>query len=217
MYRLNDIVSSFSTLVGWKDTDLSASDSGLYFQEAHPLLTLRALRGVMPKDLADKYPAHISGQSYSKGEKARSGGKVYESLSDGNTTDVTSTDWREYDVLNDYLAYLTERGIPEDHIIMEDRSTTTEENVIFSGRIVRSREGGRRIALISSNYHVYRCLRIAAREGLKCTGIGAKVAAYYWPSALIREFAAVFFNKGFFIWSMIGYLLFVSPILLKWF
>ena len=113
--------------------------------------------------------------------------------------------------------YLTERGIPEDHIIMEDRSTTTEDNVIFSGRIVRSREGGRRIALISSNYHVYRCLRIAAREGLKCTGIGAKVAAYYWPSALIREFAAVFFNKGFFIWSMIGYLLFVSPILLKWF
>ena len=59
MYRLNDIVSSFSSLVGWKDTELSASESGLYFQEAHPLLTLRALRGVMPKDLLSKYPEYL--------------------------------------------------------------------------------------------------------------------------------------------------------------
>ena len=31
MYRLNDIVTNFYTLVGWKDTELSASESGLYF------------------------------------------------------------------------------------------------------------------------------------------------------------------------------------------
>ena len=75
MYRLNDIVTNFSTLVGWKDTELSESESGLYFQEAHPLLTLRALRGIMPKDLAERYPAWVENYPYAKDAKVRSGNK----------------------------------------------------------------------------------------------------------------------------------------------
>ena len=87
--------------------------------------------------------------------------------------------------------YLVEHGIPDGRIILEDRSTTTEENVRFSKEIVDARGGGK-VALVSSNYHVYRCLRIAREEGLRCTGIGAHVALYFWPSALIREFVAIF-------------------------
>jgi hypothetical protein len=49
--------------------------------------------------------------------------------------------------------------------------------------------------------------------GLKCTGIGADVALYYWPSALIREFIAIFVTKRFLIWALIGYVLFISPTL----
>ncbi len=50
MYRINDIVSAFSSLVGWRDSDtLSTSTSGLYFEEAHPLLTKRAMEAIMPK------------------------------------------------------------------------------------------------------------------------------------------------------------------------
>ncbi len=30
---------------------------------------------------------------------------------------------------------------------------------------------------------------------IKCIGIGAHVAPYYWPSAVLREFAAVYLNK----------------------
>lgn len=107
--------------------------------------------------------------------------------------------------------YLMEHGIPEDSIVTEDSSDTTRENLINSKRIIDSRGGSRRIALISSNYHIYRCLRIADSVGLSCVGIGARVAWYYWPSALIREFAAIFLKRGFFIWSMLGYLLFISP------
>ena len=108
--------------------------------------------------------------------------------------------------------YLLEHGIPREMILQEDRSTTTMENLEFSKEIIDSRGGGRRIALVSSNYHVYRCLRYAAKIGLRCTGIGAKVALYYWPSALIREFVAVFVTKRFLIWSMIGYVLFICPV-----
>ena len=109
--------------------------------------------------------------------------------------------------------YLVARGIPEEHIVLEGASTTTEENLINSKAIIDARGGRKKTALVSSNYHIYRCLRLARKLRLKCTGIGAKVALYYWPSALIREFIAVFLTKGFLIWSLLGYLLFVSPIL----
>ncbi len=109
--------------------------------------------------------------------------------------------------------YLLNHGIPEKHIVLEDRSTTTRENLANSKEIIDGRGGARRIALVSSNYHVYRCLRLAREVGLKCTGIGAKVAFYFWPSALIREFIAIFLTKRFIIWSLIGYLIFISPIL----
>ncbi|MBQ6388596.1 MAG: YdcF family protein [Mogibacterium sp.] len=109
--------------------------------------------------------------------------------------------------------YLLEHGVPEEDIILEDRSATTRENLINSKAIIDAREGRKKTALVSSNYHIYRCLRLAREVNLKCTGIGSHVAFYYWPSALIREFIAVFLTRRFFIWSMIGYLLFVSPLL----
>lgn len=109
--------------------------------------------------------------------------------------------------------YLLSCGIPEENIVLEDRSTTTGENIRFSKEIIDSRSGGKKTALISSNYHIYRCLRLAREAGFKCTGIGAKVAMYYWPSAIIREFVAIFVTKGFLIWTLLGYLLFVSPII----
>ncbi len=58
MIRIKEIIDAFSNLVGWEGVpELEKSDSGLYFQEAHPLLTLRALKGVMPKDKGDEYPS----------------------------------------------------------------------------------------------------------------------------------------------------------------
>ena len=109
--------------------------------------------------------------------------------------------------------YLISKGIPRECILPEDKSATTRENLLNSKAIIDSRPGGKKTALVSSNYHIYRCLRIARDAGLTCTGIGADVALYYWPSALIREFVAIFLTKGFLIWSLVGYLLFISPVL----
>ena len=109
--------------------------------------------------------------------------------------------------------YLLEHGIPEECILPEDRSKTTRENLLYSKEIIDARPGRKRTALVSSNYHVYRCLRLAREAGLKCTGIGADVALYYWPSALIREFIAIFLTRRFLIWSLLGYAVFIGPIL----
>ena len=107
--------------------------------------------------------------------------------------------------------YLRDKGIPEDRIILEDRSTSTEENLIFSNEIIQRSGGSGRIALVSSNYHIYRCVLLAHRLGMHCVGIGGKVAAYYWPSAVIREFAAVYSDRKMLLKTLIVYLIVVSP------
>ncbi len=109
--------------------------------------------------------------------------------------------------------YLLSKGIPEGQILPEDRSATTKENISFSKAIIDKRGGGGRIALVSSNYHIYRCLRLARDMKLKCVGIGSRVALYYWPSALIREFIAVFLTPRFLIWALLGWMASISPVL----
>ena len=101
--------------------------------------------------------------------------------------------------------YLLDQGIPEDDIILEDRSATTMENLRFSKELIDSREGRKYTALVTSNYHVYRALRYCRKAGLKCKGIGSRVAFYYWPSALIREFIAIHTEKKHAIAFVLGW------------
>lgn len=106
--------------------------------------------------------------------------------------------------------YLLEQGIPQSSILPETESTTTMENLRCSKSLIAQHGEKGRIALVSSNYHVYRCLLYAKQLNLKCTGIGAKVAWYYWPSAVIREFVAVFTKKPLVFWLIGGYLVFIG-------
>jgi uncharacterized SAM-binding protein YcdF (DUF218 family) len=102
--------------------------------------------------------------------------------------------------------YLLDHGVPVTDIIEEDKSPDTMTNIINSKAIIDAQPGRRRVALISSNYHVYRCLMDARKAGLKCTGIGSHTASYYWPSALIREFIAVFTRPLYLIFLILGWL-----------
>ena len=118
MYRLTDIVEAFKGLVGWEpegtsiDQSIQSSESGLFFQEAHPLLTLRAMRGIMPDDFINRYPAFSVGNSYAKGDIATKNGQAFKSLVDDNEAEPTDTTaWEPYDILTDYLEELESRGI----------------------------------------------------------------------------------------------------------
>lgn len=124
MYRLNDIVESFLPLVGWRqdrspayriDEAITHSDSGLYFQEAHPLLTLRAMQSIMPQDWNEGYDTYSNATEYSKGDKVREAqtNKVYKSLVNNNIGNALTdkTKWEEYNTLTDYLADMEERGV----------------------------------------------------------------------------------------------------------
>ena len=90
--------------------------------------------------------------------------------------------------------YLIERGVPADHVLREDQSSTTEENLTFSQAIMERSRPGYRCIVVTSNYHVFRTAMLARRLGVNGQVTGSRTAGYYWPTAMLREFAAVFLS-----------------------
>src|SRR5699024_3047482 len=78
--------------------------------------------------------------------------------------------------------YLLSRGIPNEQIIYEDKSTTTLENMLFSKQKIRedwesqSQTDEPVILFSTSNYHVLRGAMYARMANIKAEGIGAPVA-----------------------------------------
>ena len=93
--------------------------------------------------------------------------------------------------------YLLEQGIPEEQILVEDRSTSTEENLAFSAKLIREREGGAdaKIAFSTTNYHVFRAGLLATAQGLELEGIGSRTKRYFWINAFVREFIATLYAE----------------------
>lgn len=90
--------------------------------------------------------------------------------------------------------YLAARGFPADRIYREDRSANTEENLANSKAIIDRLRPGATCVIVTSNYHVFRTAMIARRIGIRGQVTGARTAGYYWPSATLREFGAVFLS-----------------------
>jgi uncharacterized SAM-binding protein YcdF (DUF218 family) len=90
--------------------------------------------------------------------------------------------------------YLIQRGIPGDRVVCEERSRNTEQNLRFSKAIMRERIPGCRCVVVTSNFHVFRAAITARRTGVNGQVVGSPTAAYFWPTATIREFAAVFLS-----------------------
>lgn len=83
--------------------------------------------------------------------------------------------------------YALNLGISEKDIIVEDKSTTTRENLIFSKELMKENP---KIAVVTNYYHLFRALIIAKQEKIKCIGYGAKTKLYFTINAFIREIIA---------------------------
>lgn len=86
--------------------------------------------------------------------------------------------------------YLQKKGIDPSRMILEDRSTNTDENLAFSMRKIPSTDA--RTVIVTNDFHVYRALRIAKKKGLRnVQGAGSTTRWYTVPNMYVREAFAV--------------------------
>ena len=86
--------------------------------------------------------------------------------------------------------YLNKKGIKDNHIIIEDKSTSTIENMKYSKKKIDKSKESASIGFVTSDFHVFRSGVIASEQGIDCDGMGSKTKWYFYTNALIREFIA---------------------------
>ena len=93
--------------------------------------------------------------------------------------------------------YLLSKGIAEESILTEDRSTDTRENMIFSSEIIKNDfgPGDPKIAFSTTNYHVFRFGIIASGQGILAQGVGSGTRSYFWINAFVKEFIALIYSE----------------------
>ncbi len=122
MLRLTELIQAFKPLIGWRqsydpaaqiESSLTVTQSGMYFQDAHPMLTLQNIDAVKPIDYDVKYPDWDVEGEYAEGDIRKYGNRVYMAVSPtvGVSPEASESGWRVYNTLSDYLAELTEAGI----------------------------------------------------------------------------------------------------------
>ena len=90
--------------------------------------------------------------------------------------------------------YLISGGFPKDKIIVEDKSTSTVENIKFSKRFITNNDA--EVVLVTSDFHIFRATQIAKKQGLiNVTGCSAKPGQMTKLNNYIREFFAIVKDK----------------------
>lgn len=96
--------------------------------------------------------------------------------------------------------WLVEQGIDADRIWMEDKATSTEENIRFTLALIAEKTGEHpeTMAILSSEYHLYRASLMAEAEGITMLGVPAKTRPfplrwhYYFREILALWYYLVF-------------------------
>lgn len=88
--------------------------------------------------------------------------------------------------------HLAEAGVDRDLLWLEDASTSTEANLRLSADLAHEngvRQG--RFAVVTNDFHAFRAAVLMRRIGLDGYSLGARTAPHLWPSAVLREYAAI--------------------------
>ena len=94
------------------------------------------------------------------------------------------------------FTHLTQRGIDPERIWLEDKSTSTRENLRFSMALIQEKTGSRptQAAVISNEFHLFRASLFAKEQGLDMVGVPAKTT---WitlhANYFLREIVAVWY------------------------
>lgn len=217
MIRIPEIVNALLPLVGWRqsfnpcktiDASLLTSESGLYYQDAHPLMTLENVAAVMPSDFPEQYPKWNMILQYHAGQKVRHGGYVWLCLQDNVNMEPPASDfngdfsqdyggvyWKAYNLLSDYLRMQTESGITQmvqqfltQKGLLKETKSLLERRTFFdgNGRLANTQQPQGK--LVGFEISPVRSLGVTTkieRIGLQMVGATGTVRMYLFHSSQV--------------------------------
>lgn len=152
MVRANDIQDKLLHLIGWEQnydaSDLKISDaltvseSGLYFQQIHPLLTLQNMACIAPDFKNMTFEDYNTKKSYSKGNVVKYDEKLYKALQKAlnKQPDIESEYWVEANPFSEWLESKTKASIQKaiarycnEKIAQGTYKTLCENRTLFDG------------------------------------------------------------------------------------
>lgn len=90
--------------------------------------------------------------------------------------------------------WLVDHGIDSNRIQVEDKSRNTNQNLLFSQKLLETETD--RISIVTNNFHVFRSVKLAEKQGYRhISGIPAPTAPFYLPNNMLRESLAIIKDK----------------------
>lgn len=154
MIRIAEIQENLLHLIGWRQSydrndgtwlceSLTESESGLYYQDMHPLLTLQNLSCIAPDFKNTEYPEHSTENAYKKGEVVKHEDKYYKAIQSvpADVVPITNTEyWIETNPFSEWLETKTKASITKaiNHYINEkiakgSYKVLCEKKTLFDG------------------------------------------------------------------------------------
>ena len=110
-----------------------------------------------------------------------------------------------------YNYILEETDVSKESVLLEDKSRTTYENLLFSKEIGEQLVENPCFLFVTNDYHVFRTSTYARKLNMKGDGLGCRTAGYYIPSAFIREYLALCVKMK---WLFLAFYVLLSVIIL---
>lgn len=152
MIRIADIQDKMLHLVGWKQSydlsdimlssNLTQTESGMYFQQIHPLLTLDNLRSIAPDFQNFNWQVYDANKAYKSGEVVRVDDSLYKAIQDvPEETDILDSEyWTETNPFSEWLEEKTKASIVKlvnkfINMKLADKATKSliENKILFDG------------------------------------------------------------------------------------
>lgn len=152
MIRIADIQDKMLHLVGWKQSydlsdimlssNITQTESGMYFQQIHPLLTLDNLRSIAPDFQNYNWQVHDVNKAYKSGEVVRLDDSLYKAIQDvpAKTDILDSEYWTETNPFSEWLEEKTKASIVKlvnkfINMKLADKATKSliENKILFDG------------------------------------------------------------------------------------
>lgn len=88
--------------------------------------------------------------------------------------------------------YLTEKGIDKDRLYIEDKSTNTKENIIYTREIIEQNNLETEITIVTDGYHQLRANITAVKNNVNVAGaVSANTPLEILPTYWVREWFAI--------------------------